>query len=83
MKNYFVTRKATNALLEFVKNWTEGTARAITQQDHEMLAELKPCLDPFPDDLGDQLGVPGESTFGGVAGYIQEVLEDSGLGDQE
>ena len=73
--------KAKNALLEFVKNWTEDTARAITQQDHEMLAELKPCLDPFPDDLNEQLGVPGGSTFAEVAEYIRDVLEEAGLGD--
>jgi hypothetical protein len=81
MKNYFLTRKAKNALLKFVKNWTEGKSRAITLQDREMLAELMTCLDLFPDDLCEQLGVPGESTFGGVAGYIRDVLEEAGMGD--
>jgi hypothetical protein len=75
------TRKTKSALLEFVRNWTEGTARAITQQDRKTLAESKPCLDPFPDDLGEQLGVAGGSTFGEVAGYICEVLEEAGMGD--
>lgn len=83
MKNYFVTRKAKNALLEFVENWTEGRARAVTQQDRRMLAGLMTCLDPFPDDLGGQLGVPGGSTFGEVASYIRDVLEEVGRGDQE
>ena len=73
--------KPKHALLEFVTNWTEGAARAITQQDRKMLAELKTCLDPFPDDFGEQLGVPGGSTFGGVAEYIRDVLEEGGMGD--
>lgn len=75
------TEKPKTALLEFVTNWTEGTARAITQRDYETLAELLTCLDPFPDDLSEQLGVPGGSTFGEVAGYIRDVLEEAGLGD--
>ncbi len=75
------TEKPKNALLEFVTNWTEGAARAITQMDYEMLAELMNCLDPFPDDLCEQLGVPGGSTFGEVAGYIRDVLGEGGLGD--
>jgi hypothetical protein len=75
--------KIKNALLEFVKNWTEGTARAITDQDRKMLTELMTCLDPFPDDLCEQLGAPGKSTFGAVAEYIRDVLEEAGLGDPE
>src|ERR1019366_5906726 len=75
------TMKTKNALLEFVTNWTQGSARAITQQDRKMLGDLKTCLDPFPDDLGEQLGVPRGSSFGGAVRYICEVLEEAGLGD--
>ena len=75
--------KAKNALLDFVRNWTQSSARAITQQDRKMLAELLACLDPFPDDLGEQLGLPSGSGFGEVAEYIRDVLEEAGLGDRE
>ena len=75
------TMKAKTALLEFVTNWTQGTARVITHHDRKMLAELLTCLDPFPDDLGEQLGVPSGSSFSEVAGQIRDALEEAGMGE--
>lgn len=65
-------------LIEFVKNWIEGTARAITVMDREMLVELLSCPAPFPDELGEEIGAPRGSTFGEVAGQIRDAWRKPG-----
>lgn len=64
------------ALVIFTENWTQGAARAITDQDRKMLAELRlTCVpDPFPEDVGEEIGVPRGSSFGEVAGEIVGVV---------
>lgn len=70
-----------NCLIDFVRNWTEGTARHITEKNREMLVEVSSCPNPFPDELAEEIGVPSGSTCGEVARQIRDVLEEAGLGD--
>jgi hypothetical protein len=67
--------KTTTDFIDFLDAWAAGQARAVTQANYEMLAQMTACLDILDDAHCEQLDLPPGSTVGEAANAVLELLE--------